>query len=99
MLADPSDRYRYSSTVKRWPIILTGVVDELAKLNGENQASTEEDKARLAEGKQLIQDISGLIYELRHDRVLSPIQGQSPPLPSHRIVPFCGIGLSREKVN
>lgn len=63
--------------MKRWPIILTGVVDELAKLNGENQASADEDKARLAEGKQLIQDISGLIYELRHDRVLSPIQGQS----------------------
>lgn len=89
MLADLSDQYWYSSTVKRWPIILTGVVDELAKLNGENQSSTDEDKARLAEGKQLIQDISGLIYELRHDRVLSPIQGQSLRYPSHRTKPEC----------
>ncbi|GAA5967851.1 hypothetical protein JCM8115_000383 [Rhodotorula mucilaginosa] len=71
--------FAYESTVKRWPIILTGVVDELAKLNGENQSSTDEDKARLAEGKQLIQDISGLIYELRHDRVLSPIQATGLP--------------------
>lgn len=31
----------------------------------------------MAEGKQLINDISGLIYEMRHDRDLSPLQGAS----------------------
>lgn len=64
--------------VKRWPVILTGVVDELSKLNGENAGDSEDDKARLAEGKQLIQDISGLIYEMRHDRILAPLSCESP---------------------
>ncbi|GAA5875787.1 hypothetical protein JCM3774_006457 [Rhodotorula dairenensis] len=71
--------FAYESTVRRWPVILTGVVDELARLNGENEVGTEADKARLAEGKQLIQDISGLIYELRHDRTLAPLQATGLP--------------------
>ncbi|BGP57978.1 hypothetical protein JCM8202_001932 [Rhodotorula sphaerocarpa] len=71
--------FAYESTVKRWPVILTGIVDELASLNGSNSAGTEDERERLAEGKQLIQDISGLIYEMRHDRVLTPIPATGLP--------------------
>lgn len=74
-MADPS--LHFPPSVKRWPVILTGIVDELASLNGSNPAGTDNERERLAEGKQLIQDISGLIYEMRHDRVLAPILGES----------------------
>lgn len=73
-MTDPS--LHFPPSVKRWPVILTGIVDELASLNGSNSAGTEDERERLAEGKQLIQDISGLIYEMRHDRVLTPIPGE-----------------------
>ncbi|KAL7341247.1 DUF89 domain-containing protein [Rhodotorula toruloides] len=65
--------------VKRWPIILTGVVDELNKINGTLSGSNDDEQAKMAEGKQLINDISGLIYEMRHDRDLSPLQATGLP--------------------
>ncbi|BGP27397.1 duf89 domain protein [Rhodotorula toruloides] len=71
--ASQKESFAYESTVKRWPVILTGVVDELNKINGTLSGSTDDEQAKLAEGKQLINEISGLIYEMRHDRELSPL--------------------------
>ncbi|GAA5988957.1 hypothetical protein JCM11641_001254 [Rhodosporidiobolus odoratus] len=78
--ASQKESFAYESTVKRWPVILTGAVDEISKINGELTSSTEEGaKEKMAEGKQLINDIGGIIYEMRHDRVLSPIKATLPP--------------------
>ncbi|GAA6036170.1 hypothetical protein JCM8097_006813 [Rhodosporidiobolus ruineniae] len=68
------------STVKRWPIILTGIVDELAKINGDlvgSQDANAKDKEQ--EGKKLINQIGELIYEMRHDRALTPLEPTGPP--------------------
>ncbi|KAK4330351.1 putative Damage-control phosphatase [Rhodotorula toruloides] len=77
--ASQKESFAFESTVKRWPIILTGVVDELNKIDGALSASTDDEQAKLAEGKQLINEISGLIYEMRHDRELSPLQATGLP--------------------
>lgn len=45
--------FAYESTVKRWPTILTGVIDELATLNGQLVADAHKDK--LAQSKEIIQ--------------------------------------------
>ncbi|KAK4701394.1 damage-control phosphatase, subfamily III, partial [Phenoliferia sp. Uapishka_3] len=66
--ASQETSFAYESTVKRWPTILTGVIDQLATLNG--NLLGEDDKDKLAESKEIIQSIAGLIYEMRHDRVL-----------------------------
>ncbi|GAA5876907.1 hypothetical protein JCM1840_002700 [Sporobolomyces johnsonii] len=76
--ASNKESFAYESTVKRWPIILTGVVDELARING-TLAGNGDDKDKVTEGKQLINDIGGLIYEMRHDRELPPLQPTGYP--------------------
>ncbi|BGP43169.1 Hairy/enhancer-of-split with YRPW motif protein 2 [Rhodotorula kratochvilovae] len=78
--ASQKESFAYESTVKRWPIILTGVVDELSRLNGELFASKEEsDVEKVKEGKELIHAIGGLIYEMRHDRELVPLESTGLP--------------------
>ena len=68
--ASDSTSFAYESTVKRWPQILTGVIDELATING-----AVEDREKVKESQGIIAGIAGLIYEIRHDRQLSPIPG------------------------
>ena len=50
--SDPSS-FAYESTVKRWPTILTGVIDELATLNG--HLLKPEDADKLRDSKEIIQ--------------------------------------------
>lgn len=56
-------------SLHRWPTIITGVIDELARINGTLDVNAEADK--LAESKQIISTLAELIYEIRHDRELS----------------------------
>ncbi|GAA6008339.1 hypothetical protein JCM11491_004440 [Sporobolomyces phaffii] len=66
--------FAYESTKTRWPKILTGVVDELSKLNSAlSRDSTAEGQAKLAEGKRVIERLSGLIYEIKTDKPLRPL--------------------------
>ncbi|GAA5885830.1 hypothetical protein JCM16303_000071, partial [Sporobolomyces ruberrimus] len=69
--------FAYESTKTRWPKILTGVVDELSKLN--NQLSKGEEVDKYKEGKQLIEKLSGLIYEIKTDKPLKPLQDTGYP--------------------
>ncbi|SCV73182.1 BQ2448_7107 [Microbotryum intermedium] len=73
--ASQETSFAYESTVKRWPTILTGVIDELSKLNG--HLLQPQDEAKLKESKALINEIAGLIYEMRHDRELSDIDASA----------------------
>ncbi|GAA5959383.1 hypothetical protein JCM3765_006586 [Sporobolomyces pararoseus] len=74
-----SKSFAYESTKTRWPKILTRIVDELSKLNGElsqSQSKEEEaddDQEKLKEGKELIEKLSGLIYEIKTDKPLKPL--------------------------
>ncbi|ORY72884.1 DUF89-domain-containing protein [Leucosporidium creatinivorum] len=69
-LSSASDKtsFAYESTVKRWPTILTGIIDELARINGSLLAPEDDDKVK--ESKELISKLAELIYEMRHDREL-----------------------------
>ncbi|GAA5914596.1 damage-control phosphatase ARMT1 family protein [Sporobolomyces salmoneus] len=68
------------STKTRWPKILTGIVDELSKLNHQLSSSDkEEDKDKVKEGKELIEKMSGLIYEIKTDKPLKPLEDTGYP--------------------
>ncbi|GAA5829737.1 hypothetical protein JCM5353_005213 [Sporobolomyces roseus] len=69
--------FAYESTKTRWPKILTGIVDELSKLNG--QLSVQEEKDKLKEGKELIEKLSGLIYEIKTDKPILPLEDTGYP--------------------
>ncbi|GAA5863437.1 hypothetical protein JCM8547_006980 [Rhodosporidiobolus lusitaniae] len=72
--------FAYESTVKRWPIILTGVVDEVASVNHSLAHSTSsEDQEKEREGKEVINRVGELIYEMRHDRELTPLDASGLP--------------------
>jgi damage-control phosphatase, subfamily III len=70
----------YETVVKRWPIILTGIIDTIYRLDheigvslptlpaGGEEASLSEQ--RISEGKAIIERISKLKYEMARDRPL-----------------------------
>jgi hypothetical protein len=66
--ASQATSFAYESTVKRWPAILTGIVSELAAVNHLSR-----DEEAVAQGQAIIAELGGLIYEMRHDRELSPL--------------------------
>ena len=70
--------FSYETVVKRWPIIITGVVNylhnkchtlslDLNSLDGEERAVIEK---KLAEGTEIIEKVSKLKYEMARDRAL-----------------------------
>ncbi|GAA5847063.1 hypothetical protein JCM3766R1_000602 [Sporobolomyces carnicolor] len=69
--ASQRESFAFESTKTRWPKIITGIVDELSKLNG--QLSTDAQAEQLKEGKGLIEKLSGLIYEIKTDKPLKPL--------------------------
>ncbi|EMD35051.1 hypothetical protein CERSUDRAFT_116552 [Gelatoporia subvermispora B] len=82
---DPSDTasFSYTTVLKRWPIILTSVIDNIYRFNHDLDASIpslesgSEDlkliEERISEGKAIIEKISKLKYEMARDRALEPI--------------------------
>lgn len=70
---------RYETVVKRWPVILAGVVDQIHRENHDNtlHLQAQEDSAqkqdleiKIAEGKAIIENISKLKYEMARDHVM-----------------------------
>ncbi|KAK2875615.1 hypothetical protein FQN49_001575, partial [Arthroderma sp. PD_2] len=60
--------FAYISAVERWPVILTGAIDDLYR---SVIKSTDEDKQK--EGKNILHELAGLKYELQHNRKLTPL--------------------------
>ncbi|KAA1475715.1 DUF89 domain-containing protein [Dentipellis sp. KUC8613] len=85
---DPTDKAGYETVVKRWPIILTGIIDTIYGLNHElavedSSKGTDLDPIaaeKLAEGKALIAKISQLKYQMGRDWALEPIEDDGEPL-------------------
>ncbi|KAM0786168.1 hypothetical protein ACM66B_006975 [Microbotryomycetes sp. NB124-2] len=61
------------STIKRWPTIITQVIDQLNKLNNRTDVAEEQ----IADGKRLIEQLAQLVYEMRHDRPLATLDDGS----------------------
>jgi damage-control phosphatase, subfamily III len=55
--------------VKRWPVILTSVIDSLYTVNHE-LTDISDQAPKLEEGKSLIATLSRLKYDMAHDRAL-----------------------------
>ncbi|KAL3423524.1 hypothetical protein PVAG01_05271 [Phlyctema vagabunda] len=66
--------FAYISARDRWPVILTGAIDDVHRAVSE---STDETKTQ--EGKRIIEDLAKLKYELQHDRKLTPIPDDGKP--------------------
>ncbi|KAG5645650.1 hypothetical protein DXG03_005641 [Asterophora parasitica] len=76
---DPTDEtgFSYETVVKRWPIIITGVIDQLhrdchtlslqAQEPGADAGPLE---AKIGEGKAIIEKISKLKYQMGRDHPL-----------------------------
>ncbi|KAF2766808.1 DUF89-domain-containing protein [Teratosphaeria nubilosa] len=66
--------FAFISARDRWPVILTGAIDDLHKA-----VSKESDPAKQDEGKRITQGLAGLKYELQHDRQLTPLIDDGQP--------------------
>ncbi|PGH10141.1 hypothetical protein AJ80_07592 [Polytolypa hystricis UAMH7299] len=66
--------FAYISARDRWPVILTGAIDDLFRTL--NDVTDEEKKG---EGKHIVEQLAALKYELQHDRKLTllPEDGES----------------------
>ncbi|KDQ17073.1 hypothetical protein BOTBODRAFT_30461, partial [Botryobasidium botryosum FD-172 SS1] len=76
---DPTDRecFAYETVTKRWPVILTGIIDNIYRFNHNLATSTADGatvhEARIAEGKDIISLKSKLKYEMGRDKPLELI--------------------------
>ncbi|KAI0668847.1 DUF89 domain-containing protein [Trametes maxima] len=78
---DFTDRNRFETVLRRWPVILTGIIDNIYCRNhdlGVSLASkTDEEKAAIEEiieeGKKIIGLVGQVKYDMARDRVLEPI--------------------------
>ena len=71
--------YSYETVAKRWPIIITGIIDTVYRMDhdlgmkvSENSPDVDAVAAneKIAEGKTIIEKISKLKYEMARDRPL-----------------------------
>ncbi|KAI9678888.1 MAG: hypothetical protein M1829_001872 [Trizodia sp. TS-e1964] len=60
--------FAYPSARDRWPVILTAAIDDVHRATADRK-----DEAGIAQGKQIIEDLSKLKYEVQHDRLLTPL--------------------------
>ncbi|KAK9465681.1 hypothetical protein V1512DRAFT_277299 [Lipomyces arxii] len=65
--------FAWSSARSRWPVILTGVIDDIAR------TTMKTDGEEAAEGKILIEKFGMLKYEVEHDRELLPLEDDGLP--------------------
>ncbi|PBP16275.1 putative DUF89 domain protein [Diplocarpon rosae] len=75
-LSSTSDKtsFAYISARDRWPVILTGAIDDVHKAVSETT-----DEAKRDEGKRIVEELAKLKYELQHDRKLSPLADDGQP--------------------
>ncbi|EJD46326.1 DUF89 domain-containing protein [Auricularia subglabra TFB-10046 SS5] len=95
--SDPTDKssFSYETVLKRWPIIITGLIDRVYRDNhllltggteddgldeDEEELDEDEKKAKVEEGKEVIAAASKLKYEMARDRPLDPIPEDGVPL-------------------
>ncbi|KAF2087591.1 venom protein 2 [Saccharata proteae CBS 121410] len=66
--------FAYISARDRWPVILTGAIDDVHRASIK---ATDPETAK--EGKQIVEGLAKLKYELQHDRQLTPIPDDGEP--------------------
>jgi len=66
--------FAYISARYRWPVIITGAIDDVHRAVSETREETKRE-----EGKRIVEDLTKLKYELQHDRMLTPIPDDGQP--------------------
>jgi Damage-control phosphatase ARMT1-like domain len=70
---------RYETVIKRWPVIITGVIDQVHNachvysLQSQQPDPDKDLDARVAEGKGIIEQISKLKYQMARDHPLESV--------------------------
>lgn len=78
----------FETVVKRWPVILTGIIDTIYRVNHDLSLSSDPDlhnlgdvsvvdqdtRERIEEGKKMIEKLSKLKYEMGRDRPLQCVE-------------------------
>ncbi|CDO75454.1 hypothetical protein BN946_scf184823.g8 [Trametes cinnabarina] len=85
---DFTDRNRFETVIKRWPVILTGIIDNIYCRNHDLGVSlpskTEAEKAlieeTIEEGKKIISKVGEVKYDMARDRALQPIPNDGEAL-------------------
>lgn len=74
-LSSTSDKssFAYISARDRWPVILTGAIDDV------HRAVSDAKDEKHTEGKRIIEELARLKYELQHDRKLTPLLDDGNP--------------------
>ncbi|KIM77429.1 hypothetical protein PILCRDRAFT_825394 [Piloderma croceum F 1598] len=78
---DPIDKAGYTTVLKRWPVILTGIIDRIHRINHEltleaknrDPATKAVLEEKITEGKGIISRIGGLKYRMGGDKKLEAI--------------------------
>lgn len=61
--ASEKGTFAWDTTARRWPVILTSVIDDMCKAY-----SKETDEVKVKEGKIIVEGIATLKNEIQHDR-------------------------------
>ncbi|KAI1437398.1 DUF89-domain-containing protein [Xylaria sp. CBS 124048] len=61
--------FAYISARDRWPVIVTGAIDDTYRA-----VSQCDDAEKMDEGKKIVEELARLKYEMQHDRKLTPIR-------------------------
>jgi len=69
--------FAYTSTVTRWPSILTQAIDGLYQASNALVYSRTDQQEKISESKIIVEKISGLKHDLGRDRPLLPITSSS----------------------
>ncbi|GBC03341.1 hypothetical protein RclHR1_05080007 [Rhizophagus clarus] len=70
--------FAFTSTAYRWPIIITKAIDDIYKTRHDIDPSKESEKAK--EGKDIMDSIALLKYEMQRKRRLTPIEDGEPDI-------------------
>ncbi|KAI1749697.1 hypothetical protein F4782DRAFT_511898 [Xylaria castorea] len=73
-LTSDKTSFAYISARDRWPIIVTGAIDDTYR-----SVAQCDDVEKRDEGKKIIEELSRLKYEMQHDRQLTPIRDDGHP--------------------
>ncbi|KAI1262216.1 hypothetical protein F5Y18DRAFT_419113 [Xylariaceae sp. FL1019] len=71
---DDKTSFAYTSARDRWPVIITGAIDDTYR-----SVAQCDDAEKRDEGKKIVEELARLKYELQHDRHLTPIRDDGFP--------------------
>ncbi|KAI0465555.1 hypothetical protein F4859DRAFT_377974 [Xylaria cf. heliscus] len=73
-LTSDKTSFAYISARDRWPIIVTGAIDDTYR-----SVAQCDDAEKRDEGKTIVEELARLKYEMQHDRQLTPIRDDGQP--------------------